>query len=389
MKNQFKEFSSWREHTVECAPGVTDLDFLDSKPNQFIIQNTTSQKVYVGISKIPSEQNYELCVEKNSTETWGRPTATGKLFFYNPTNITFNIKVFSVYMDFDMNVLKSLRVAFDSVEVSTDGIVKAFGAGVSLPSGNNKLGKVEITNLDEVTQDLLSNLESDGKVNLKSLLLGIQQVTQAVEVMSGKIENLEVSIKGDTGTDTPAEPLYTMSEFSGLHKVTGNGFTIGTGESVMFHRLDVISNVSDNDMIVKLYFTDTDYIRVDVPSKDYIANITFPVLKIEVETDATTFENVSLSLLGYTSDAEPGASYLNGTYHVNENMSIGDGSGVIYSYIEFLNNIGETDVEAHLYYTDTDYIVLSLVAGSFVSEIAMDVKKIDLLGSGTVVVYGK
>lgn len=382
QKSQFKQFSSWREQTVVCSPGVTDVDFIDSKPNQFIIQNITSTKIFIGISKIPSDKNYELCVEKNSTETWGRPTPTGKLFVYNPTNTEVSIKVFSVFNEFDMNVLKSLRVAFESVEVSTDGVVKAFGENVSLPSGENKLGKVEVTNLDDVTQELLNQYEVDGKVNLKTLLKGIENTVQAIEVMTSKIENLEVSIK-DTGSGD-ATRIETLSSYSGLQTVGVNGLTVGDGSQVIFDKL-MISNVSDIDTIVKLYYSTTDYIELNIPGKDYVSNITLPLLKVEVSSQ----EECQVSLLGYTFSSRDEISYLNGTYSVDGTLTIGDGNKSIYSYIEFINVISSEDMEVKLYYGEDDYILLSVGGGCYVSEVQMDVTKIDFIGTGTVSLFGK
>ena len=384
QKNQFKQFSSWREQTVVCSAGVTDIDFIDSKPNQFIIQNITNTKLYIGISKIPSEKNYELCVEKNSTETWGRPTPTGKLFVYNPTNTEVTIKVFSVYNDFDMNVLKSMKVSFGDVEVTTDGIVKAFGDDVSLPSGDNKLGKVEITNLDEVTEDLLSDLEKDGKINLKSLLLGIEQVTQAVEVMSSKLENLEVNIGGG-GTSTTPSVESTLSTYSGLHSVPADGLTLGDGSEVLFDKITMLSNVSDVDVQVQLYYSETGYIELSIPAKDYISNITMPIYKVIVVSDTTA----EVSILGYIFTERGESNYLNGLYNVDGSLTIGVGQQVIYSYIEFINVLSSEDMEIKLYYSDTDYVLMTVGGGCYVSEIAMDVVKIDIVGTGTVSVFGK
>ena len=160
--NQFKNFSSWRVQDVTLHKGVNTVDFNDTMPNQFVVQNPTGIKLFSSISNIPTDINYEFMIGRNTTVPLGRPTPTKKIYFYNPTDGDINIKLFSVYLPFDLSSINNNTLTIESAEISTDGIVRGFQSGVSLPTGNNVIGKVglsgkELSYLEEIYNFFLNN----------------------------------------------------------------------------------------------------------------------------------------------------------------------------------------------------------------------------------------
>lgn len=163
---QFEKLSSWRENILEInAKGVGTLDFLDTHPNMFVMQNPNPTVAYVGITKTPTVNAYEFKVGNNSIDCFGIPTSTTKLMVYNDSDQTISVKIYSIFDDFDILVLKNMQSYIESATVVTDGIVKGFSSGVMLPSGNNHLGEVSLRNF---ANSDVSEIPTIGKVNVSN-----------------------------------------------------------------------------------------------------------------------------------------------------------------------------------------------------------------------------
>ena len=135
----------WETNNISIEGGeVKEISLDNSKPNMFVLQNANPVDINISLSHIPTLYNYEFQVKANTTDTFGRPSSTTKVYLFNTGSVTANVKLFSVNDTFDMNILKNTNVNIDgaTVTVEDNGVIKGFQAGVSLPSGNNKIGKV-------------------------------------------------------------------------------------------------------------------------------------------------------------------------------------------------------------------------------------------------------
>ena len=135
----------WETNNISIEGGeVKEISLDNSKPNMFVLQNANPVDINISLSHIPTLYNYEFQVKANTTDTFGRPSSTTKVYLFNTGSVTANVKLFSVNDTFDMNILKNTNVNIDgaTVTVEDNGVIKGFQAGVSLPSGNNTIGKV-------------------------------------------------------------------------------------------------------------------------------------------------------------------------------------------------------------------------------------------------------
>ena len=150
---------SWRHQRVDISGrGLKTIHFMDTTPNMFMIQNPTDATLYIGITNIPTETHYEWKVNPNTSKTFGRPIACDELFILNTTNADISINLFSVLDRFDLSLLTDMTVNLDrsiASEIKGDGIIKGFGAGVSLPAGTKHIGEVGI---DSDTSALINTL---------------------------------------------------------------------------------------------------------------------------------------------------------------------------------------------------------------------------------------
>ena len=160
LPSQFKTgggYIPWAHQEVRIAGNtLATIHFDSTKPNMFMLQNPNSTVIHVGISRIPTATNYEFKIEANSSATFGRPSQTDVVYLLNKGNTDVVVSLFSINDKFDMAILQSLNVDLSKSPVF-DGIINGFGVGTSLPSGNNKIGSVEVSKMPTVE---IKNLET-------------------------------------------------------------------------------------------------------------------------------------------------------------------------------------------------------------------------------------
>ena len=154
----------WETNNISIEGGeVKEVSLDNSKPNMFVLQNANPVDINISLSHIPTLYNYEFQVKANTTDTFGRPSSTTKVYLFNTGSVTANVKLFSVNDTFDMNILKNTNVNIDgaTVTVEDNGVIKGFQAGVSLPAGTNTIGKVGLeTSVSNTLNTINNNLSS-------------------------------------------------------------------------------------------------------------------------------------------------------------------------------------------------------------------------------------
>ena len=171
----------WETNNISIEGGeVKEISLDNSKPNMFVLQNANPVDINISLSHIPTLYNYEFQVKANTTDTFGRPSSTTKVYLFNTGSVTANVKLFSVNDTFDMNILKNTNVNIDgaTVTVEDNGVIKGFQAGVSLPSGTNTIGKVGLeSTVNNAINQINTNLSTQ-KTNTEN----ISNITQAIAI---------------------------------------------------------------------------------------------------------------------------------------------------------------------------------------------------------------
>ena len=171
----------WETNNISIEGGeVKEISLDNSKPNMFVLQNPNAVDINISLSHIPTLYNYEFQVKANTTDTFGRPSSTTKVYLFNTGSVTANVKLFSVNDTFDMNILKNTNVNIDgaTVTVEDNGVIKGFQAGVSLPSGSNTIGKVGLeSSVNNTLTQINSNLSTQ-KTNTEN----ISNMTQGIAI---------------------------------------------------------------------------------------------------------------------------------------------------------------------------------------------------------------
>ena len=173
----------WETNNISIEGGeVKEISLDNSKPNMFVLQNANPVDINISLSHIPTLYNYEFQVKANTTDTFGRPSSTTKVYLFNTGSVTANVKLFSVNDTFDMNILKNTNVSIDgaSVTVQDNGIIKGFQAGVSLPSGTNTIGRVELGNNVSNTLNTINTNLNEQKENIINMLLNTSSIIKVI-----------------------------------------------------------------------------------------------------------------------------------------------------------------------------------------------------------------
>lgn len=185
MIKQFDNLSSWRkdEVTIESHETCT-INFRDTMPNVFIIQNANAATLRVGISNLPRSNAYEFSVDKNTTEVVGRPIGTNNLYILNDSSVKVKILVFSIEKDFDPQILKNMSVSVESGNLETSSVISGFAEGVTLPVTSPAIVDA-ITAINDLIgtsnnnqQDILSSLANLKGVHMAALNQRIEALIQ-------------------------------------------------------------------------------------------------------------------------------------------------------------------------------------------------------------------
>lgn len=127
---------------------VATVDYLDSKPNYFRVQNNGGATVYCSTSGFPTTHNYDFMVKPGSMMSFADPHNRTKFYIFNPSGEAVNCIVVSFAAEFDPLVLALGQIEIevpDTIESTT--VISSFSA--PLPPGNNKIGSVVVTNMND------------------------------------------------------------------------------------------------------------------------------------------------------------------------------------------------------------------------------------------------
>ena len=151
----------WETNNISIEGGeVKEISLDNSKPNMFVLQNANPVDINISLSHIPTLYNYEFQVKANTTDTFGRPSSTTKVYLFNTGSVTANVKLFSVNDTFDMNILKNTNVNID-------------GATVTVEDNGENSGKTFLgVNINEIVNAVIIILFIIGGIVLIGLSIG-------------------------------------------------------------------------------------------------------------------------------------------------------------------------------------------------------------------------
>ena len=221
MLRQFPEISSWRKHDITIEPNeVHTLNFRDTTPNIFVLNNPNLATLKIGISAIPRDDSYEFKVEYNTTETIGRPIGTNNLYILNDSSIPVKIVVFSIEKEFDPSILKNMNVSLEGYTLESNSEISGIKEGVKLPVHMDDNQHSELVNVMKSIE--ISGVKTNVSLPMK---LNSTQYTEIKNLITSLNDYMAEMQQEKSSRDT--NPTY-------LNNVDGFNLVAGGNESVHF-----------------------------------------------------------------------------------------------------------------------------------------------------------
>ena len=227
------------------AYSVLTLDYLDTQPNYFRVQNNGNAKIYCGTAHIPNENNYDFAVPKEGLKMFAEPFDRAKLYIYNPSGTDITVSVLSFKAAFDPLTLALSDFNIDMSGVSIESASVISGFETALPSGNNNIGKVDVVTLPALPTG--SNHIGEVDVgNLKDYATHLANILAAVNNVKTAVDSIEITSGGASG-----ESNLVFHSIEGTAKSSAEDIFDMVG-SVNIHKIHYIANDGESDITVSL-----------------------------------------------------------------------------------------------------------------------------------------
>ena len=178
---------------IEAFDTVT-LDFIHVQPNYYRVQNMGDGRVYCGVTRMPTDIEYDFSCKAQSFKMHAEPYKRGYLYIYNPTGSPVHVRVLAFAADFDPLALafSEFEIDFSSMRLDTSTSIDSFKA--ALPAGDNKIGRVEI---DRFNTALPAGDNNIGRVGFCESLPAGENRIGSVE-MAGELASVLQTIKSNS-----------------------------------------------------------------------------------------------------------------------------------------------------------------------------------------------
>lgn len=255
-----------KNYATVPAFSITTIDYLDTKPNYFRVQNRGTTEIYCSTNNMPTTKHYDFAVAGKKMKMFAEPYNRTRLYIFNPSGTDVEVAVLSFQAEFE-----PLTLALSEIEVEMPSsfessmVINSFNA--SLPAGNNKIGKVEITNAPAAadvtsiktnTNNILSKLAylmstPSSPEGIK--LYDIMSALGALAAANTFFDNVSTFEENEKSTDT----VLCTNKACVIHMLTNDGagnlvikiegkqdtkvssLTLKTGESIADLKIDAAS----------------------------------------------------------------------------------------------------------------------------------------------------
>lgn len=228
---QFKNSSSWRKYDISINPHeVYHLNFNDTNPNIFVVNNPNLATLKLGVTSIPREENYEFRVEYNTTETLGRPIGTRVLYILNDSVIPVKLHIFSIEKEFDPVILKNMNVSLEGQVLESFTTLNGVKAGVTLPvtiDNNYRILLEEILesnngNIDELKNVIKAIKENQAVINTENMIVNSVWTSDLINAVIGRIEDIRKILVKEAIKTRHDLQFKSIEEESYIYTATSN-----------------------------------------------------------------------------------------------------------------------------------------------------------------------
>ena len=194
-----------KNYATVPAFSITTIDYLDTKPNYFRVQNRGTTEIYCSTNNMPTTKHYDFAVAGKKMKMFAEPYNRTRLYIFNPSGSDVEVAVLSFQAEFE-----PLTLALSEIEVEmpkdfeSSMAITSFNA--PLPTGNNKIGKVEVTNFNN---PLPTGNNKIGKVEVTNGVTAAD-VTVLKENTQVTAENTQVTAENTASAKTLSQTIVNL-----------------------------------------------------------------------------------------------------------------------------------------------------------------------------------
>lgn len=215
---QLTKASPWRKSIVEVAAFSNgELNFTDTHPNMFYINNEGADDLFISLSTTPTAQDYQFKAGGKKTSVFGQPFGTNTMYIYNPADHNVSITVWSYSGEFDMTLLKDFEI--DAESIKFDGIITGFASGAALPAGNNKIGNVGISGAIPAGANKIGSVEVANMPTMPNVS-GLSKESTLAALLAA-VQSLSIPSTASLATETTLSALKAAVDGLQIPSVSG------------------------------------------------------------------------------------------------------------------------------------------------------------------------
>ena len=138
-----KAYSALTKNTYTIPAGsVYTVDYLDTKPNYFRVQNQGTTALYCATGFIPKLNKYDFVAPAGGMKLYAEPFRQSRLYVFNPSTEDVRCTVLSFTAEFDPLTLALSDMELDLSGTTLEANTVISGFSSPLPNGYNNIGTV-------------------------------------------------------------------------------------------------------------------------------------------------------------------------------------------------------------------------------------------------------
>ena len=150
------KYVSRESYTIPGKSTIT-INFVDPM-NYYRVVNSGNVTIYGGTVTMPTRKLYDFKVPPYNAKMYAEENVRKQLYLYNDGTEEATVLLYSFRSQFEPTVLALCDAIFNDTENSVS--VEIDGFTEPLPTGNNKIGKVDVESMPTEHEAKLSNIET-------------------------------------------------------------------------------------------------------------------------------------------------------------------------------------------------------------------------------------
>lgn len=253
----------FRQEVIVDAYSTLTVDFLDRKPNYFLVNNTGNGTLYAATTRTPTAKVYDFSIGSGKTKMYSEPFSRDRMLIYNPNGSACRVTITSFAYEFDPLTLAFSNFEFEIGDVALESDMSISSFKTALPAGTNKLGSVGV---DEFKTSLptgnnkIGIVSIDGDVNVKgfkdystalaNILTAIGNIPGGGGSGGGSYDDTELMQRVDMIAAAAQGYFMNMNTVPLSFEGTATTTAVNIGGSSMYMGINYLSNDGNSDLII-------------------------------------------------------------------------------------------------------------------------------------------